>query len=404
MDTTPASPAGGAPSLQGAPPARASDQADRSATTRPAEAGPSRARRSVRLPSLDVVRGIAVCGILFANIGAILGIVVPWRGGSPPLSYTLEHLLIQERFFPIFSLLFGIGFGMIWRSASRRAAHPRLVLLRRLVSLLVLGALHQLLQPGEALLGYGIAGILVLLPATFVPVRMRARVALVVGAVLLLAAAAIGGIALIPGLFLVGFAVAELGVPARFDASARPGLLLAVIAGVLAIVPTVLQLRDPANAGFSAPSATAGLAGGMCLVGVVGAALHSPLRSALITCFAPLGRMALTNYVGATVISTLVGFAIFRPAVMRQDALEVGEGQMAAIWGCCVLLLVAQALVSRLWLARFGQGPLEKGWRWITWAGAAPRAAAWETSGDAGVSMETRTALAVAAGEEENHD
>jgi uncharacterized membrane protein YeiB len=46
---------------------------------------------------------------------------------------------------------------------------------------------------------------------------------------------------------------------------------------------------------------------------------------------------------------------------------------MFAIWGGCVLLLLAQSLLSRWWLARFGQGPLEKAWRWATWSGARPR-------------------------------
>jgi uncharacterized membrane protein YeiB len=32
-----------------------------------------------------------------------------------------------------------------------------------------------------------------------------------------------------------------------------------------------------------------------------------------------------------------------------------------------------QSLVSRWWLARFGQGPLERAWRWATWTGVRPR-------------------------------
>lgn len=336
---------------------------------------PTHRRATTRMPSLDVVRGVAICGILFANIGTILSVSVPWDDATPPLSYTAEQFLVQQRFFPIFSLLFGIGFGMIWTSATKRAAHPRVVLLRRLVPLALLGALHQLMHPGEALLLYGIAGIIVLLPATFIPARARTWACLALGALLLIPGLLSGGMMLIPGLFLIGFALAELRMPARFDASARPGLLLAVVAGVLAIVPAILQLQDPVSAGFSTASAVAGLAMGMCYVGLLGVALHTPLRDALIGFFAPLGRMALTNYVGATVIATLLGFLRYQPAVLHpEESTAIPEVEMLAIWGGCVVLLIVQSIASRLWLARFGQGPLEKAWRWVTWHGVAPRA------------------------------
>lgn len=355
-------------------PAIPAPRAEPSTPAASANPSPGSSPRRLRLASLDVVRGIAVCGILFANVATIIGVMVPWSQGKPPLSYTLEHLLIQERFFPIFSLLFGVGFGMIWRSASSRAAHPRLVLLRRLLSLGVLGVLHQLLQPGEALLGYAIAGILLLLPATFLPERARPWISLGLGAVLLLGAVPAGGILLIPGLFLLGFAAALMDLPRRFEASAAPGLLLALVGGGIAISFTVMQLQNPQNAGFSTESSAAGLAAGLCLVGLIGAALRTPLRTALIAAFSPLGRMALTNYVGATVVGVLIGLVTYRPAVLHGDAVSTSEGEMFTIWGCCVLLLIAQSLLSRWWLVRFGQGPLEKAWRWVTWAGARPRA------------------------------
>ncbi len=54
-----------------------------------------------RLMTLDVVRGLALCGILFANIGTIMGVFVEWpERGQPPVSYSFLHLVFQERFFP----------------------------------------------------------------------------------------------------------------------------------------------------------------------------------------------------------------------------------------------------------------------------------------------------------------
>lgn len=344
----------------------------RDAPDTPAAAAP---RPRHRLLVLDVVRGVAVAGILFANVATILGVFVQWTDGVPPLSHTLQQLLVQQRFFPIFSLLFGVGFGMLLASAERRVARPRRVLLRRLATLGALGVLHQLLQPGEALLVYAIVGIAVLLPISFLPRPWRTRIAAAAGLMLTAVAAPVGGMVLIPGLFLLGLALAEADLPRRAEESVRPGALLALAAGAAATPFVVLQLLSPETAGFDAVSSVAGLLSGMALVGVLAVLLHTPLRGLLEAVFAPLGRMALTNYVGASVIGVLVGWPLYSPlsGLLGRDIELIGGQEMFAIWGGCVLLLIIQSLVSRWWLARFGQGPLERLWRWATWSGAPTR-------------------------------
>ena len=79
--------------------------------------------------------------------------------------------------------------------------------------------------------------------------------------------------------------------------------------------------------------------------------------------FAPLGRMALTNYIGATVILLASRPLLGIPA-------EQGSATNASFltaWGVVLVMLTAQMIFSALWLKRFGQGPLEKLWRKITW-------------------------------------
>lgn len=352
----------------------ASDRASLDAPDEPPVTAPTRAPRA-RLLVLDVVRGVAIAGILFANIATILGIFVPWTDGEPPLTHVLQQLLVQQRFFPLFSLLFGVGFGMLLASAERRAARPRLVLLRRLLALGVMGLLHQLLQPGEALTIYAVVGLFVLLPLSFVPRPWRARIAAAAGAVLTVPGALVGGTALVPGLFLLGLAAADAELPRRAEESARPGLLLAAATGTAAVPFVALQLQSPTTAGFDTVSAVAGLLSGLCLLGLLAALLHTPLRTGLEAVFAPLGRMALTNYVGATVVGALVALPLYAPAagLRGMESVQIAETEMWVIWSGCVLLLLVQSLVSRWWLGRFGQGPLERAWRWATWAGAKPR-------------------------------
>ena len=74
---------------------------------------------------------------------------------------------------------------------------------------------------------------------------------------------------------------------------------------------------------------------------------------------APSGRMALTNYLMASlVLSTLFygyGLGLY------------GQVSRVAQVGLVLALLVVQVLASRWWLARHRYGPLEWLWRAFTW-------------------------------------
>ncbi len=71
------------------------------------------------------------------------------------------------------------------------------------------------------------------------------------------------------------------------------------------------------------------------------------------------GRMALTNYIGQTVIANLIFSGI---GLGLYGALD-----RAGVHGVMVLIWVAQLAFSMWWLARFQFGPLEWGWRCLTY-------------------------------------
>src|SRR5215212_1458134 len=100
-----------------------------------------------RIGALDTLRGFALCGILPVNIFQTLHV------RHPPHWLTFW---IEQRFFVIFSLLFGIGFAIFLERAAARTDRPRVPLLRRLLVLACFGGLHLLLQPGEVLLLYAV--------------------------------------------------------------------------------------------------------------------------------------------------------------------------------------------------------------------------------------------------------
>ncbi|MFD5868251.1 DUF418 domain-containing protein [Corynebacterium sp. NPDC060344] len=323
-----------------------------------------------RIGSLDAIRGLALCGIAFVNVPAIWTLQIDPDLGPNHVRDLLD-MFVQQRFFPIFSLLFGIGFGLMWASARTRAARPRVVMLRRFAFLFVLGVGHWLLQPGEALTPYAVCAMLVLLPATFLPIRVLPPVAAVAGGLLLGVALALdGGIITIPGLFLLGFALALYDVPRILDGNATLNAIILVIAAPLASVALWWQNLDPMAAGFSASSAVAGALLAVTYMALLGFLMSTPLRPAVLAVFAPMGRMSLTNYIGATLLFWAVKDALPLFGV-ADDSAASWSAAMAVVAG----ILAAQWMFSVAWLGLFRQGPLEWLWRTATWAGAAPTAA-----------------------------
>lgn len=67
--------------------------------------------------------------------------------------------------------------------------------------------------------------------------------------------------------------------------------------------------------------------------------------------------MALTNYISATLIMVTARSAL---------RLQASENWIVVL-GLATGMIVAQAVFSSWWLARYRYGPLEWLWRWGTW-------------------------------------
>jgi uncharacterized membrane protein YeiB len=272
--------------------------------------------RKARIDALDALRGFALCGILLINIYQTL------RMRELPVPVAL---FVLKRFFVIFSLLFGIGFGLFLDSASARSDRPRLLLLRRLVVLAGFGALHHVLQPGEVLLIYAAFGLLFLLPLSYASPRVN----LAVGLVLLVAGmATIGSVALVPGLFVFGLALSSYRVPQTLpERTGLLGLLFAAFTAASAVAywgttgPGAGLMRGPVLLGLLPTLMSFAYMAGFLLL------LRTPLRGPLTAVFAPLGRMALTNYLMATLIFVPAGRALgLEGSALRGRAIGLSAG------------------------------------------------------------------------------
>ncbi|HGH0900453.1 TPA: hypothetical protein ACJHIU_002431, partial [Staphylococcus pseudintermedius] len=81
-----------------------------------------------RIEILEYLRGFALFGIIFANILPILE-YFSYRHGLPVVTYQSNvdllynkylNILVEAKFFSIFSLLFGIGFYIFFHNAKNK--------------------------------------------------------------------------------------------------------------------------------------------------------------------------------------------------------------------------------------------------------------------------------------------
>ncbi|MFD2467468.1 DUF418 domain-containing protein [Amycolatopsis silviterrae] len=382
---------------------------------------------------VDALRGFALIGIFVVNITFMASGYPGNLVADPAFSSTaddvvrtLSSVLVDMKFYLLFSFLFGYSF-MLQADAARRAGAafaPRM--LRRIAGLFVLGALHFVfLSAGDILATYAVV-CLVLFWMRGIRDRTALRVAAAVYGVVLLSA-------LVGSLFLDSSAFLPSGSEALASAERTTGDLLGGWSSVIAAHLRGLPLLLIQSASLQGPTALAmfllgvvasrrrlfsritgddpvlrktqligfpiGLAGGVlyalgggngntlavtasvataplltaAYVATLLRVLHNPRTAGVRAALAPAGRMALTNYLAQSLFGILVFTGIGLGAA--------GSLSPLALAGLAVLFFVFQMAASALWLRVFQYGPAEWVLRWITNA----RRPAWRSAGNRGV-------------------
>jgi uncharacterized protein len=134
------------------------------------EAGP--VTEPERIDSLDVLRGVAILGILVMNIQsfAMIGVAYDNPAAYGDFSRTdywvwfFAHVLFSQKFMTIFTMLFGAGVVLMCGRREARGQGSAGVHYRRMVVLLIIGLLHAyLLWHGDILNTYALCGLIVYL-------------------------------------------------------------------------------------------------------------------------------------------------------------------------------------------------------------------------------------------------
>lgn len=144
---------------------------------------------AARVESVDVLRGVALLGILTMNVVAfgwpLSGYDTPvFSGGDTPanrVAWLTNMVVFAGKMMSLFAMLFGAGLVLLGERADARGVPLRGVYYRRILVLLGFGLIHSyLIWEGDILYSYAICG-LFLYPLRYA----RARTLLVLGTTLI---------------------------------------------------------------------------------------------------------------------------------------------------------------------------------------------------------------------------
>ena len=130
-----------------------------------ATVGPVRGKQ--RIDDIDILRGFALFGVLTFNIIGFSGQSLrydAWSNGLDQGVYFLTQLLVQAKFYSLFSFLFGWGMAMQMIRAEERGANFLPRYLRRILILLAFGLFHSIfIWDGDILTDYALFGLVLIL-------------------------------------------------------------------------------------------------------------------------------------------------------------------------------------------------------------------------------------------------
>lgn len=364
-----------------------------------------------RIHDVDALRGFALLGIFVVNItfmaSAYQGNLVEDPAFSSPLDSVARFVvaaLFSMKFYLLFSFLFGYSFVLQMEAAKRAGAAfvPRM--LRRVVGLFVIGVGHiVILYSGDVLTTYAV--ICLILLAMY---QVRDRTALITAGVMY-------GVVTLSLVISAAFLDREMFMPshseALFEAASQTQAMLGSPADIIGHHVAGLDLLVIQAASLQGPTALAmfllgmvaarrrffsgltdrsvllrriqwvgfgvGLPGGVLYallggdtntwataVSVVTAplltaayvatlvrAMHTPWGRKLRGALAPVGRVALTNYLG----QSLVGLVLFSGVGLGL----AGQVSPPILIVLALVVFAVQAAISAWWLQRHRYGPAE---------------------------------------------
>lgn len=327
---------------------------------------------SERIEQIDILRGFALIGLPFANV-ITLWYFLQMKGASTDVvTQRFLHIFIEGRFFAIFSLLFGVGVYIFYERTSQKVKQPHTLYYRRMIILLAVGIIHQLFQPGEALLFYAMFAII--LP-TFFPLHKKINLMIGLIGIIIFSMASFKLLLPFPYM-IVGIAFAQYNVFSVGRTGMKVWKRVALISGILTIIAAVYLWKTAPPLGQThfiegiSSLTDEQMAANVDFYTFVKTSLtFAPIFTAFYIALVYLyiskvpivasglrdyGRMAFTNYIMQT-------FLLLFALVFLLQCNETISYVVAAI--TCVIIVIGQIIFSVIWLRFFKYGLFEWLWR-----------------------------------------
>ena len=374
----------------------------------PADAPAAPVRDSERITHLDMVRGVAVLGILLMNavsygLPSAAYFNLSSAGTESWLDWAIAvfgEIFIDQKMMGIFSMLFGAGIVLFADRAAAKGARAGWLSLWRNLLLFGVGLLHTALWEGDILTTYAVCS-LILIPARNAPPKLLLAAGIACILVIIPVNAAMqttispdgrelgdlwlaagagdssSGVGLYfifdffmraLGMMLIGVALFRMGIfsgaksPQWYRRAAVIGLGIGLPLATLGVVIAELEDYSPGIALLhTVPNTIGTLPAALGFVSLIilwnmrrETRAHRALQAT--------GRMALTNYLTQSIIGILVLRVAFDPDDLSRSWILLF---VLAVWAL-------QLLWSPAWLARCRFGPFEYLWRIATYGRLQP--------------------------------
>lgn len=349
-------------------------------------------------------------------LGALTGVNMELQGANR-WADAFIYIFVQGKFWTLFSMMFGVSFALMYERAQTGAANFKGIYLRRLFALLAIGFIHYVfIWEGDILFSYALAGFILLwLLNSEKPIRISLIFAWYVVPLLLVSAFGVFSsdsqsssefteqlaeqalmqgqgtyaevvnwrfklfmdsfsdlmvfLPMLVALFLIGARLYRAGKISPFLKAEQKDIWLPLLLFVIGICLMMISIHiapsidiTHMNKTFSQVMVLNLIAGPlMCLGYFFGLRVLWAIEGFRdkFNLLAPLGQMALSNYLAQSIICTIIfngyGFGYFQ--------------QLPRSWHIpfALVLVALQVIASTCWLKHFTMGPAEYVWRWLTY-------------------------------------
>lgn len=326
-----------------------------------------------RIVDLDVIRGFALIGIFLVNINMFFTEAGVSNKGLPGAKWI--DILVDAKFYAIFSLLFGAGVSLFLTRAKTKD-QPYLVYIRRMVVLVLIGLLHANVWGGDILRSYAIIGLLLLalhkLPGKWLLVISLSLHVMGIVVNTLSYDYILGGHPNMPPLlnilqlilslfapliyFIEGFSLMQIDALKKLKKSPKLHTALIMILSSICIVGVAIQFLTPSAKAYFILKIILQPLLALLYTLILVALLKSTIGSTVLKPLQAYGRMGMSNYLGQTIMGMFI-LPIF---------LNVFSSAFAMV-SVCFLTWILQIVLSNVWLKYFSFGPIEWIWRCLTY-------------------------------------